>query len=111
MEAIHLCFIRDSDAPAVIPLVIEYMRLMAPFYVFYGLYAAFSGAICGAGQTLIPTALTLTFTCLLRVLAIFFVLPHFESMECIIWIYITSWIVTGVVFTAMFQFLYHKWNK
>ena len=106
----HL-FVPDSDAPAVIPLVIEYMRLMAPFYVFYGLYAAFSGAICGAGQTLIPTALTLTFTCLLRVLAIFFVLPHFESMECIIWIYITSWIVTGVVFTAMFQFLYHKWNK
>lgn len=106
----HL-FVPASDVEAVIPLVIEYMRMMAPFYLFYGLYAAFSGAICGAGQTLIPTVLTLTFTCLLRVLGIFFVLPKFESMNCIIWIYITSWIVTGTVFTCMFQYLYRKWKN
>lgn len=106
----HL-FVPESDAPAVIPLIIEYMQLMCPFYLFYGLYAAFSGAICGAGQTLIPTVLTLTFTCLLRVLGIFLVLPSFESMECIIWIYIASWIVTGTVFTCMFQALYRKWKK
>lgn len=106
----HL-FVPEADAAAVIPLIISYMRLMAPFYVFYGLYAAFSGAICGAGQTLIPTALTLTFTCLLRVVCIFFVLPKFETMECIIWIYIASWIATGIVFMTMFQILYRKWKK
>ena len=46
--------------------------------------------------------LTLLCTCGLRVVSIWFILPLFGTMECIIWIYIASWIVTGLAFTAMF---------
>ena len=54
------------------------------------------------GDTVHPMILTLICTCLLRVLAIWFILPRFESMECIIGIYIISWIASGTAFTIMY---------
>ena len=95
-------FIAKADAAAIVPIAAHYMKLMAPFYVFYGVYEICSGTCCGMGDTVHPMILTLICTCLLRVLAIWFVLPRFESMECIIGIYIVSWIASGTAFTIMY---------
>ncbi len=95
-------FISSADAEDIIPLVVRYMTLMCPFFFFYSFAEGFSGACCGMGNTLVPMVTTLTTICLLRVLAIWFVLPHYGTMECIVWIYITSWIVAGAAFTVMF---------
>jgi Na+-driven multidrug efflux pump len=54
---------------------------------------------------------TLTTICLLRVLAIWFILPRYGTMECIVWIYIASWIVAGTAFTGMFLFRSRKLAK
>ena len=83
-------------------MIIHFMRMMAPFYIFYAAAEAFSGACCGTGDTVRPMIVTLMCTCGLRVVSIWFILPLFGTMECIIWIYIASWIVTGLAFTAMF---------
>ena len=83
-------------------MIIHFMRIMAPFYVFYAVAEAFSGACCGMGDTVRPMIVTLLCTCGLRVAAIFFILPHFGTMDCIVWIYVASWIVTGLAFTFMF---------
>ena len=45
---------------------------------------------------------TLLCTCGLRVACIWLILPRFGTMDCIVWIYIASWIVTGLAFTGMF---------
>ena len=95
-------FISSSDAGEILPLVVRYMAMMCPFYFFYSFAEGFSGACCGMGNTLAPMITTLTTICLLRVLCIWFVLPHFNTMECIVWIYIASWIVAGTAFTVMF---------
>ena len=95
-------FISSEDAGDIIPLVVRYMTLMCPFYFFYSFAEGFSGACCGMGNTLIPMITTLTTICLLRVLSIWFILPHYGTMECIVWIYIASWIAAGVAFTVMF---------
>jgi putative MATE family efflux protein len=95
-------FISSSYAGEILPLVVRYMTLMCPFYFFYAFAEGFSGACCGMGNTLAPMITTLTTICLLRVLCIWFVLPRFETMECIVWIYIASWIVAGTAFTVMF---------
>lgn len=97
-------FISEADAAQIIPLVSHYMVLMCPFYVFYSFAEAFSGAFCGTGDTFTPMVTTLLSICLLRVIGILFVLPKYESMDCIIWIYISSWIVSGAAFTAMFAY-------
>lgn len=95
-------FVSKADAAILRPYVVRYMTMMAPFYIFYALAEAFSGACCGLGDTVGPMITTLICTCGLRVAAILFVLPHWRSMETIVWIYIASWIVTGISFTVMF---------
>ncbi len=95
-------FVPAADRGAVIPLVIRYTRMMAPFFVFYAVTEAFTGACCGMGDTLKPMLTTLITVCLLRVACIFFVLPSYQTMECIVGIYIASWIAAGLSFTAMY---------
>lgn len=97
-------FVSKADAEVLRPYVVRYMQLMAPFYIFYAAAEAFSGACCGLGDTVRPMITTLICTCGLRVAAILFVLPQARSMETIVWIYIASWIVTGVSFAVMFRY-------
>ena len=98
-------FVTAADKAVLSPMIIHFMRMMAPFYIFYAAAEAFSGACCGTGDTVRPMIVTLLCTCGLRVVSIWFILPLFATMECIIWIYIASWIVTGLAFTFMF------WHK
>ena len=95
-------FLSDADAQAIIPLVVHYTRMMAPFFVFYAIAEAFSGACCGMGDTLKPMVTTLITVCLLRVACILLILPHYTTMECIVEIYIASWIAAGLSFSAMY---------
>ncbi|MCI9470852.1 MAG: MATE family efflux transporter [Lachnospiraceae bacterium] len=95
-------FVAAEDAGAVVPLSVQYMKVMAPFFVFYALAEAFSGACCSMGDTVKPMFITLLCTCLLRVVAILTILPGYESMECIVWIYIASWVATGGAFSVLF---------
>ena len=95
-------FISAADRASLSDMIIHFMRMMAPFYVFYAVAEAFSGACCGTGDTVRPMIVTLLCTCGLRVAAIWLILPRFGTMDCIVWIYIASWIVTGLAFTGMF---------
>ena len=101
-------FVPAGDRSAVIPLVIRYTQMMAPFFVFYALAEAFTGACCGMGDTLKPMLTTLATVCLLRVVGIFFVLPVYQTMECIVGIYIASWIAAGLAFSVMYAWKQRK---
>ena len=95
-------FVTAADKAVLSPMIVHFMRMMAPFYVFYAVAEAFSGACCGTGDTVRPMIVTLLCTCGLRVVSIWLILPRFNSMDCIVWIYIASWIVTGLAFSWMF---------
>ena len=95
-------FVTASDSVVLSPMIIHYMRMMAPFYIFYAVAEALSGACCGTGDTVRPMIVTMLCTCGLRVASIWLILPRFGTMDCIVWIYVASWIVTGLAFTAMF---------
>jgi putative MATE family efflux protein len=95
-------FVSPKDADTLIPLVIRYIHMMAPFFFFYAIAEALSGACCGTGDTIKPMITTLIMICLLRVICIWTILPHFGTMECIVWIYIASWIAAGVSFLVMY---------
>lgn len=95
-------FVTKKDAQQIIPLVIQFMSMMAPFYVFYTFAESFSGVCCGMGDTLKPMILTLLCTCGLRVAAIFLLFSSYHTMEFIICVYIASWIVSGIAFIIMF---------
>lgn len=95
-------FVSAEDAGTVVPLSIRYMKLMAPFFVFYAFAESFSGACCSMGDTVKPMFITMLCTCLLRVICILTILPGHRSMECIVWIYIASWVATGAAFAILF---------
>lgn len=101
-------FVVRADQAVLSPLIIHFMRMMAPFYAFYAIAEAFSGACCGTGDTVRPMIVTLLCTCGLRVASIFLILPRFNTMDCIVWIYVASWIVTGVTFSCMFAYKARK---
>jgi Na+-driven multidrug efflux pump len=96
-------FLPRRETGEMLPLIVRYMRMMAPFFIFYVVVEALSGACCGTGDTVKPMILTLVSICLLRVLGIWLVLPHYGTMECIVWIYIVSWIVSSVSFFVMYR--------
>lgn len=97
-------FVPKAESAALVPLVVHYMRMMAPFFVFYAIAEAFAGAVCGLGDTFSPMLTTLLSICLLRVVAIWLILPRFQTMECIVWIYVASWIAAAICFTGLYRF-------
>lgn len=97
-------FLSEQDGAILLPLVVHFMTMMCPFYIFYAVAEAFSGACCGMGDTLRPMLTTMITICLLRVLGIWFVLPHYRTMDCIVWIYVSSWIAAGTAFSVMYAF-------
>lgn len=99
-------FVSAQDAVALAPLVVTYTRMMAPFFLFYAIAEALSGACCGTGDTIKPMITTLVSICLLRVIGVLFLLPRYETMECIVVIYIASWIAAGLAFLGLWH-----WNQ
>ncbi len=104
-------FIAKKDIDALIPLVVRYMRMMAPFFVFYAVAEAYSGACCGLGETLVPMITTLLTICLFRVVTILTILPKIGTMECIVRIYIASWILAGCAFVVLYSIKERKLHK
>ena len=43
-------FVSAQDAATLAPLVGAYARMMAPFFLFYAIAEALSGACCGTGD-------------------------------------------------------------
>ena len=79
--------------------------MMAPFFLFYAIAEALSGACCGTGDTIRPMITTLVSICLLRVIGVLFILPVYETMECIVVINNASWVAAGMEFLGLW-----KWN-
>lgn len=96
-------FVSAQDAVSLGALVGTYSRMMAPFFFTYAIAEALSGACCGTGDTIRPMITTLLAICLLRVIGILLVLPVYGTMECIVVIYIVSWIAAGTSFLALWH--------
>ena len=79
------------------------LHLLVPFYIAYIPIEILSGALRGAGDTLVPTLLTLVFICLFRVVWIMFVAPHFAGVDVILWSYPVTWVLTGVLFILYYR--------
>lgn len=92
----------SSDDYGILTITERLMHLMAPFYAVFVVADIFSAAMYGTGETVKPTIITLLGICVFRILWIWCVVPHYPSIEVIVWAFPTSWMLTTAVFTGAY---------
>ena len=90
-----------NDA-AVIELGHHVMWFTAPFYATFVCIEIFSGAVRGTGDSLKPMLLTCSGVCVLRVLWVLLVLPHYPVLETVLVSYPISWTVTSLLYIVYY---------
>lgn len=98
-------FVRDG---AVIALSTDLIRFYSLFFFTFIFGEMLGSAIRGTGQTLVPMIITLTCTCLLRVVWILLLIPADASVYMIVAAYPVTWIATSVAFIAYYAWYRHK---
>ena len=99
-------FTNEGD---VVAAAMEMMRCAYPYFFTYVLICVLSGAMRGAGDSLIPTIMTLTGVCLLRVFWVTVVVSAHHELNVLLLSYPITWIVTSGMF--MVYYLRGRWLK
>lgn len=88
---------------------IEVIMYLVPFYFTFVPIEILSGALRGAGDSLIPTIITCMGVCVLRVVWIWFVLPANPTLQIACISYPITWSITSILFIA--YYLQGGWLK
>lgn len=96
-----------NDA-AVIEVGTVIARLVSLFYIAYVFIEVFSASLRGMGDVFIPTIITLTGICALRILWIILVVPHFHTIRTAVMCYPITWTVTGMLFPLYYFYTVRK---
>lgn len=86
----------------VVDLGIRILWLATPFYFTFICIEIFSAAARGAGDAIRPVLFTFGGVCLLRVLWVFLVLPHWNSLDTVIISYPISWSITSLFYIVYY---------
>ncbi len=90
-----MLFITDST---VLDIGVSIMHFIVPWYITYIAIELLSGAIRGAGKSLVPTLISVFGICVLRIIWIY-IAPNFDStIFGVLFSYPFSWIVTSLLF-------------
>lgn len=95
-----------SQDEAVIAQGIQMMHALVPAYITYVSIEILSGALRGCGDVKVPTLITVTVVCLLRVCWIWFVVPIFHNIFMVEMSYPLSWTLASILFLLY----YYKGN-
>lgn len=87
-----------ADDPVVIAHGMDILQLLVPAYVLYLCIEIISGTVRGAGDSLIPTLITLFGVCLVRVVWLLFVAPGMGTMQAVLVSYPITWGLTSCLF-------------
>lgn len=82
----------------VVDLGMQILRQLSPFYLTYVCIEILSGAVRGAGDSLMPTLITLVGVCLLRVVWLLGISPIFNELRVTLYCYPITWTTTSLLF-------------
>lgn len=98
-ETLFRLFTTDEQ---VIIQGLSILRLLVPTYLTYVCIEIYSGALRGAGDTLVPTLMTLGGVCVLRVIWVLVIAPAHNSLPFMLLSYPITWVVTSVLFVIYY---------
>ena len=107
MSAFMLIFGRPllsmfTDDAHVLEIGMLVIRTIVPWWIAYLCIEILSGAMRGAGDSLIPTILTLTGICLIRVFWVGVLLPMRSELSVLAFSYPFTWTVTSIMFVVYY---------
>ena len=91
-----------ATEPAVLDEAMRMLWYFAPFYVLWSFIEILSNTLRGAGDAVAPTVICLLGVCVLRILWIAFVVPHWHTVLGIGISYPVTWLVTAAVFLVYY---------
>ena len=93
--------------PAVIEYAMVRMLNILPFQVLMVLYEVPAGALRGMGHSLLPAVITVTGSCLLRLVWVYTVFRSVGNFQILVFVYPVSWIITAIAMLSAY-FLYAR---
>ena len=87
---------------AVIDLGMEILMMIAPYYFTYTCVEILSGALRGAGRTLVPTLFTLFGICVLRLVWLLGYVAAHPSLKLTVISYPVTWVITSGLFIGYY---------
>ena len=95
-----------GDDPTVIAIGAQVTALIAPCYVLSTLVEVLSSTMRGVGDAVVPAAITMVFTCIVRLIYLWgYAFSHNSNLTIAV-IYPISWVLTSIAFL-----LYYKSRK
>ena len=94
-------FCPDDD---VLAIGIELVRFLVPTYITYILIELLTGAIRGAGKSLIPMVISVLGVCVLRLAWLFFVVPVHHTLLMVAASYPITWTITSAAIWIYYRF-------
>ena len=91
-------FLFFTDDAAVLSEGLMMMKFLIPFWGSYISIEMLSGAIRGAGSSLVPMLITVFGVCLLRIVWLFSAVPVWNDIRTVMASYPITWTVTSVAF-------------
>lgn len=98
-----------TDDAHVLETGVQIIRQIVPLWITYLSIEILSGAMRGAGDALMPTLMTLTGVCLMRVFWVSVVVPMHHQLSVLLMSYPITWTLTSIMFIA--YYLRGKWLK
>ncbi len=71
-------------------------------------YEVTGSALRGMGESMLPTIMTVFGTCILRIIWVFAVLPHYTGFARLLQVYPLSWILTGTMVIIAYKLKMHQ---
>ena len=96
-----------TDDAQVMEMGMSIIRLIVPTWITYISIEILSGAMRSAGDSLVPTLMTLTGVCLLRVFWVAVIVPRHHELSVLMLSYPITWIITSAMFIV--YYLRGKW--
>ena len=91
----------SADA-AVIAEATRMMWYFVPFYALWAFIEIFSNTLRGAGDAIAPTVICLVGVCILRILWIVLLVPHWHTVMGISVSYPATWFITALAFVLYY---------
>lgn len=105
-EYLYMLFTKDA---AVISFGMEMVRFQAPWYISYVCIEILSGAVRGAGDSLVPTVITAVGICVLRISWLLIAVPMRPELTTVMASYPITWVLTSLLFIV--YYLQGGWLK